>query len=166
MRHVRAGQVGHRAEVIRAIKVGDWKIHDLRSFAMSDFIGKSIRLIACADAPAASICTVFCHVFTVLSMVWGLIPRLNRIFCVKEGAAVCGETPHKDFDRPSPSESVVVDRVLIFVACLHVVMMFAERLPVVRVPEELRITTVRTDVIHDRRLDVPAFALALYAQRV
>ena len=88
VRHVRAGQVGHRAEVICAIKVGDWKIHDLRGFATSDFIGKSIRLIARTDAPAASICTVFCHAFTVLSMALGLIPRLNLFFCVKEGAAV------------------------------------------------------------------------------
>ena len=88
MRHVRAGQVGHRAEVICAIKVGDWKIHNLRGFATSDFIGKSIRLIARTDAPAASICTVFCHAFTVLSMALGLIPRLNLFFCVKEGAAV------------------------------------------------------------------------------
>ena len=60
----------------------------------------------------------------------------------------------------------MVHRVLILVARLHIVMMFAQRLPVARVPEELRITTVRSDVIHDRRLDVPAFALARYAQRV
>ena len=88
------------------------------------------------------------------------------VFCTEEGAAVFQESPHRDFDRPSPSESVVVHRVLIFVASLHVVMMFAESLPVVRVPEELWITTVWTDVIHDRRLDVPAFALALHAQRM
>ena len=60
----------------------------------------------------------------------------------------------------------MVYRVLILVAGLHIVMMFAERLPVARVPEELRVATVRTDVIHDRRLDVPAFALARCAQRV
>ena len=76
------------ADVIRAIKVGDRKIHDLRSLATSNFIGKSIRFIARTDASAASICTVFCHAFTVLSMALGLIPRLNLFFCVKEGAAV------------------------------------------------------------------------------
>lgn len=61
---------------------------------------------------------------------------------------------------------VVILRVLIFVSSLYIMMMLAERLPVVRVPEELRITSVRTDVIHDRRLDVPAFALTLHAQWV
>ena len=60
----------------------------------------------------------------------------------------------------------MVHRVLILVARLHIVMMFAQRLPVARVPEELRVTTVRADVIHDRRFDVLALALALYAQRV
>ena len=60
----------------------------------------------------------------------------------------------------------MVYRVLILVAGLHIVMMFAERLPVARVPEELRVTTVRTDVIHDRRFDVLALALTLHAQRV
>ena len=60
----------------------------------------------------------------------------------------------------------MVHRVLIFVAGLDVVMMLAQWLPVLRVPEKLRITTVRTDVVHDRCLDVLAFALSLGAQRV
>ena len=55
----------------------------------------------------------------------------------------------------------MVHRVLIFVAGLDVVMMLAQWLPVLRVPEKLRITTVRKDVVHDRCLDVLAFALAL-----
>ena len=67
---------------------------------------------------------------------------------------------------PPGRKSVVIYRVLIFVARLHVMMMLAERLPVVRVPEELGVTTVRSDVIHDRCLDVLAFALTLHAQWV
>ena len=42
----------------------------------------------------------------------------------------------------------------------------AESLPVASVPEELLVSTVRNDVIHVRRLYVPAFLHALYAQRV
>lgn len=42
----------------------------------------------------------------------------------------------------------------------------AQGLPVAPVPEELLITTVRNDVIHVRRLNVPSFLHALYAQRV
>ena len=67
---------------------------------------------------------------------------------------------------PPGRKSVVIYRVLIFVARLHIMMMFAERLPVVRVPEELRVTTVRPYVIDDRRLDVLAFLLTLHTQWV
>ena len=38
---------------------------------------------------------------------------------------------------------------------------FAERLPVILIPEELLITSMRDDVVDDRRFDVPSFLLAL-----
>ena len=49
---------------------------------------------------------------------------------------------------------------------LDTVVPVAQGLPVAPVPEELLITTVRNDVIHVRRLNVPSFLHALYAQRV
>ena len=49
---------------------------------------------------------------------------------------------------------------------LDTVVPVAQGLPVAPVPEELLITTVRNDVIHVRRLNVPSFLHALHAQRV
>ena len=57
-------------------------------------------------------------------------------------------------------------RRLILPPRLDTVMAMAQGLPVAPVPEELLITTVRNDVIHVRRLNVPSFLHALYAQRV
>ena len=68
--------------------------------------------------------------------------------------------------HPSRSVSVVVFGVLVLVARFDVVVTFAQRLPVLLIPKEFRITTVRTDVVNDRRPDILAFALAVHAQRV
>ena len=57
-------------------------------------------------------------------------------------------------------------RCLVLSPCFHTVVTMAKGLPVAPVPEELLITTVRNDVIHVRRLNVPSFLHALYAQRV
>ena len=61
---------------------------------------------------------------------------------------------------------IMVLRRLVFPPCFDAVMTVAQCLPVAPVPEELLITTVRNDVIHVRRLNVPSFLHALYAQRV
>lgn len=45
-------------------------------------------------------------------------------------------------------------------------MPMAKRLPVAPVPEQLLVTTVGNDVIHVRRLNVPAFPHTLHTQRV
>ena len=47
-----------------------------------------------------------------------------------------------------------------------IMVMLAQGLPVVLIPEEHRVSSVRLDVVHHRGLDVPAFALARCAQRV
>ena len=57
-------------------------------------------------------------------------------------------------------------RCLVLSPRFHTVVTMAKGLPVAPVPEELLITTVRNDVIHVRRLNVPSFLHALYAQRV
>ena len=57
-------------------------------------------------------------------------------------------------------------RRLILPPRLDTVMAMAQGLPVALVPEELLITTVRNDVVDVRRLRVPSFLHALYAQRV
>jgi len=62
------------------------------------------------------------------------------------------------FDRPP--EAAVLARGLGIVAG------FAERLPVVPVPEQLLVTTVRHHVIDDISRSDPATAIALRAQRV
>ena len=58
----------------------------------------------------------------------------------------------------------MIFRILVLVARLHVVVALAQRLPVRSVPEKLRVTTVGTDVVNDRRQDILAFAFALHAQ--
>lgn len=62
--------------------------------------------------------------------------------------------------------SVGVSRVDVLGQCLSVVALFAESLPVVLVPEQLLITTVRNDVIHHRCPDKPAVLHALHTQRM
>ena len=57
-------------------------------------------------------------------------------------------------------------RRLILSPRFHAVVPVAKGLPVTSVPEELLITTVRNDVVDVRRLNVPSFLHALYAQRV
>ena len=64
------------------------------------------------------------------------------------------------------STSIVILRVAVFCPGLPVMAVFAERLPVGLVPEQLLISTVRNDVVDDRRLDVPSFLGALGAERV
>ena len=54
--------------------------------------------------------------------------------------------------------------ILVLVARLHIMVVFAQRLPVRQVPEKLRVTTVGTDVVNDCRQDILAFAFALRAQ--
>ena len=60
----------------------------------------------------------------------------------------------------------MIFRRLVLSPRLHAVVPVAKRLPVAPVPEQLHVTTVRNDVIHVRRLHVPAFLHALHAQRV
>ena len=57
-------------------------------------------------------------------------------------------------------------RRLILPPRLDTVMAMAQGLPVAPVPEELLVTTVRNDVIHVRRLNVPSFLHALRTQRM
>ena len=57
--------------------------------------------------------------------------------------------------------SIVILRAAFFRQSLPVMAGFAERLPVILIPEELLITSMRDDVVDDRRFDVPSFLLAL-----
>ena len=61
---------------------------------------------------------------------------------------------------------IMVLRCLILSPCLHAVMSVTQCLPVASIPEELPVTAVRNDVVDVRRLHVPSFLHALYAQRV
>ena len=57
-------------------------------------------------------------------------------------------------------------RRLILSPRLHTVVAVAQGLPVTPVPKEFLVTAVRNDVVDVRRLHVPSFLHALYAQRV
>ena len=58
----------------------------------------------------------------------------------------------------------MVFRILVLVARLHVVVVLTQRLPVRPIPDKLRITTMGTDVVNDRRQNILAFAFAHHAQ--
>ena len=60
----------------------------------------------------------------------------------------------------------MIFRCLILIPCLDGVMAVAERLPVIFIPEESLVSSVRNDVINVRCLDVLAFLHALHAERV
>ena len=62
--------------------------------------------------------------------------------------------------------SVLIRRPGIFQTCLLIVVRFAQRLPVTLVPEEAAITTVRNDMVDNRRLNVSSLRQAHYAQRM
>lgn len=49
---------------------------------------------------------------------------------------------------------------------LPVMALLTERLPVVAVPEEFLISTMRNDVVDNGRFDVPSFFLTLDTQRM
>ena len=59
---------------------------------------------------------------------------------------------------------ILVDGVSIFCHRFMVVTFLTKWLPIASVPEELRITSVRHDVVNDRRLDVPSVLPAAGAQ--
>ena len=69
---------------------------------------------------------------------------------------------------PAAAHSEGVGRSAVLSAGLEVVMLLAQRLPVVLVPEQTRITTVRNDVINHGSLHVPrrVFFQALHTKWV
>ena len=54
----------------------------------------------------------------------------------------------------------------IFQAGLLIVVRFAQRLPVTLIPEQFSVTTMRLDVVDDRRTAVPSLSFAHYTQRM
>ena len=60
----------------------------------------------------------------------------------------------------------MIFRCLILIPRLDGMMTVAERLPVIFIPEESLVSSVRNDVINVRCLDVLAFLHALHAERV
>ena len=59
---------------------------------------------------------------------------------------------------------IMVNRVAVFSSGLLIVALLTQRLPVRPVPEELRISSVRNDVIHNRRRRCDAMSQALLAE--
>ena len=62
--------------------------------------------------------------------------------------------------------SILVRRPGIFQAGLLIVACLAQRLPVTLIPEEAAITTVRNDMVDNRRTGVPSLSFAHRAQRM
>ena len=69
-------------------------------------------------------------------------------------------------DRASGMRSVPVLRRVILVAGLLTVTGMTKALPIVLIPEQNAVTSVRFDVIHISRLDVAAFLHAFHTQRM
>ena len=65
-----------------------------------------------------------------------------------------------------PIRLVMIHRCLILTSRFHAVVTVPQGLPVALVPEQLRITTVRDDMVNVRCLHIPAFLHALHTQRM
>jgi hypothetical protein len=62
--------------------------------------------------------------------------------------------------------SVLIRRPGIFQAGLLIVACLAQALPIALIPEQFPVTTVRLDVVDDRRLNVPSLCQTHYTQRM
>lgn len=81
-----------------------------------------------------------------------------------EGAPVFSGLPCRDSDTPTGSESVL--RIGIFVPCLVIMAGFTKALPVVFVPEQNGVTTVRSDMIDYRCFHCLSFFITLHTERM
>lgn len=103
------------------------------------------------------------YILRLLSWLRTPTPLILRFF-TEEGAAVPGGRARRDL-TPAPG-SVMISGSRVFSSCLLIVMFLTKRLPVALIPEELLITSMRSDVVHDGCLHVPAFLEALLAERM
>lgn len=80
--------------------------------------------------------------------------------CTFEGASVLGNLPHRDFDRPSPFDQILkffnnsklesIGRIAVLIPCFFIMAAFTKRLPIAFIPEQLLVSSVRNDMIHNR----------------
>lgn len=87
-------------------------------------------------------------------------------FNARGGGGPCGKARRDSTPPPGWPASVVVNRRLVLAPCLLVMAALAKGTPVVPVPEQSLITSVRDDVVNDRSLGVLAAFHALLAERV
>lgn len=76
------------------------------------------------------------------------------------------ETPFRIITSPAPTFSVPIRRIAVLSSGLLIVALLTQRLPVRPVPEELRVSSVRNDVIHNRRRRCDAMSKTLLTKRV
>jgi hypothetical protein len=85
----------------------------------------------------------------------------------RRGPSVSCASGFWDFSLPHPvTISVVICRIVIFSPRLFVMALLAQRLPVASIPEELRITSVWNDVVHNGSRSRNAFLQTLLTQRM
>lgn len=100
-------------------------------------------------------------------------PLQFRDFQRKRGRRSVGVGTYRQIPAPGvvyylqqKSSSIRVHWFRVFSSCLLIVMLLTKRLPVVLIPKELLISTVRHDVVDDRCLHVPSFPLAHTTKRM
>lgn len=86
--------------------------------------------------------------------------RISRK-CVFEGASVFRLSARRDLNRPYPDVLKRVRRVRILIPCFYIMMLLAKRLPILLIPEQLVVTSMRNDMIHNRCFYKLTFLLAL-----
>ena len=84
----------------------------------------------------------------------------------KRGRRSPVETPFRIITSPAPTFSVPIRRIAVLSSGLLIVALLTQRLPVRPVPEELRVSSVRNDVIHNRRRRCDAMSKTLLTKRV
>ena len=91
--------------------------------------------------------------------------RISRK-CVFEGASVFRAFTRRDLNRPYPDVLKRVRRVRILIPCFYIMMLLTKRLPVLLIPEQLIITSMRNNMIHNRCSYKLAFLLAFNTEDV
>lgn len=91
--------------------------------------------------------------------------RISRKYAF-EGASVFRAFARRDLNRPYPGALKRVRRVRILVPCFYIMMLLTKWLPVLLIPEQLVITSMRNNMIHNRCSYKLAFFLAFNTKDV
>jgi len=107
------------------------------------------------------------HQIVLLSIT--IYPHLQFRDFPREGEASVLEPKVPEIRIPPPSSGSVLifpREISVLAGCLLIVTLLAQRLPIVTIPEELHVSTMRNDMIHDLCTGILTVPLALSTERM